>query len=62
MTTDCPLCQRDNHCARAADPNAAYCWCRQQPFPRQLPALPADRCLCQACVEKLRLAEAARRP
>lgn len=57
----CPLCQGANQCARAADPAARHCWCQHQAFPTPLPSLPANRCLCQACAEKLRLAEAARR-
>lgn len=62
----CPLCGRPNHCQRvSSEPYRRPCWCFAQEVPsellRKVPVeLQGLSCVCQACVDEHRAAEAQR--
>ncbi len=56
-TALCPLCNKPNQCAMAADPNAKECWCESVVFPEELlEQVPENAvrktCICQNCLEE----------
>ncbi|MFD1620092.1 cysteine-rich CWC family protein [Thalassotalea marina] len=56
-TSQCPLCQRSNHCGVNSD---MPCWCMSETFPEGLlEQIPQEQrcisCICQACVKKYQL-------
>jgi len=52
----CPLCDGENACAMAADPDAEHCWCFDATFaPKTLERVPAEArgiaCVCAPCAK-----------
>ncbi|MGH7528365.1 MAG: cysteine-rich CWC family protein [Gemmatimonadales bacterium] len=51
----CVLCGQENHCAIAADPHAATCWCFTERVPAELRIRIPDElrnraCVCRRCI------------
>lgn len=52
---ECPLCQRNNHCASRSNTS---CWCMDQVFPKEIfeklsPEQMKQACICQTCIARM---------